>query len=88
MTDSATFQVHANVNADHGDSALRVTITQYDASGSEIGSQTFRRHVRTMTFDSLAWQAYSAVIDLAKMMAEAANTEPPADIVELDVPLF
>lgn len=88
MPDATTFQVHANVNSDHGDSALRVTITAYDAGGHEIETVTFRKHVRTLTFDGLTWQAYSATVELARMMAHYANTEEPADLAELDTPMF
>lgn len=64
-----TFQVHANVNADHGDSSLRVTITFYDENGYEVQTQTWRRHVKTLQMDGSAWQAWAAVVDLEHMMA-------------------
>lgn len=88
MHDAVTFQVHANVNADHGDSALRLTITCYDAGGHEISTQTYRKHVRTLDFDSPVWQAYNSAVELARMMAHYANSDLPDDVAELDVPLF
>lgn len=81
------FQVHANVNSDFGDSALRVTITFYDENGHSTAVQTWRRHVRTLSMDGAVWQAYSAVTDLCKMMGEnAAGHTVRHD--ELDTPLF
>jgi hypothetical protein len=82
-----TFQVHANVNSDRGDSALRVTITTYDENGYQVEHQTWRRHVRTLSMDGLDWQAYSAVTELCKMMGELAAGQTLSH-EEVDVPLF
>lgn len=88
MPDATTFQVHANVNIDHGDCALRVTMTSYDAGGHEIATTTWRKHVKALYLDSDVWQAYSAVTDLARMMAYYANTDVPADLEPEQEPLF
>lgn len=81
MDESRSFQVHANVNADHGDSALRVSITFYDETGHQVAHQTWRKHVRAQVYEGSAWQAYSALVDMAKMMGEICSTE-----VEIDTP--
>lgn len=87
MPDRTTFQVHANVNSDWGDNALRVTITMYDEHGLVLASETWRRHVRNVQFDGMDWQAYSAVTDLCKMMGHiVAHREILHD--EVDTPLF
>lgn len=86
MENHRVWQVHANVNTFDRDSALRVTITFYDENGDMVGSQTWRRHVRALDFLGSDWQAYSAVTELAKMMADAAVGSPLPD--ELDAPLF
>lgn len=86
-TNRTNFQVHANVNSDWGDSALRVTITFYDENGYSTGTETWRRHVRTLDMDGSAWQAYSAVVELCRMMGHiASGREMPHD--EIDTPLF
>lgn len=86
-TERTTFQVHANVNSDWGDSSLRVTITFYDENGFATTSETWRRHVRTLEMSGASWQAYSAVTDLCKMMGEVASgRHVPHD--EVDTPLF
>jgi len=74
MSNRLTFQVHANVNSDWGDSGLRVTITFYDENGMEVLTKTWRRHVKTIQIAGSDWQAYSAVTDLAKMMAEVCGS--------------
>lgn len=81
-----TFQVHANVNADHGDAGLRVTITFYDENGHEYHSKTWRRHVRALNMDSSEWQALWACQELAKMMDHHSGRLGLVD--ELDEPLF
>lgn len=86
MPNRRIFQVHANVNSDYGDSAMRVTITEYDEQGASVSHHTWRGHVKTLDFEGQDWQAYGAVIDLAKMMANACNSGD--EIAELDVPLF
>lgn len=83
---SRTYQVHANVNADHGDAGLRVTITLYDEAGHEESTSTWRKHVRNLDFDGSAWQAYSAVVELCRMMAEVAGA-PALAHTEPDEPL-
>lgn len=88
MPDRTTFQIHANVNADHGDSALRVTMTSYDAGGHQIATTTWRKHIRTLDFDGDVWQAYSAMVELARMMAHYAHAEMPVDLDAEDQPLF
>lgn len=84
---SRTFQVHANVNSDNGDNALRVTITFYDETGSALHHQTWRGHARALSLEGSDWTAYSAVVDLAKLLARACGSEEllPTDP---DVPLF
>jgi len=86
-TDGTHFQVHANINSDFGDSALRVTITFYDENGHSTAVQTWRRHVRTLQMDGSAWQAYSAVVELCKMMGEVAAGRR-VEHLEVDTPLF
>lgn len=86
-TDRTNFQVHANVNADGRDSALRVSITFYDENGFSTAHETYRRHVTTLQLDGTAWQAYSAVVELCKMMGEIA-TGQRVEHLELDTPLF
>lgn len=84
---SRTFQVHANVNSDHGDSALRVTISFFDDRGLEVATETWRGHARSLSVEGLDWMAYSAVVDLCRMMGNvAAGQVLPHD--EVDTPLF
>jgi len=80
-----TFQVHANVNADHGDCGLRVTITWYDENGYQVGTQTWRRHVRTLDMDGSDWQAFASIGELHKMMADVVESK--VGLVEPDEPL-
>ena len=82
-----TIQVHANVNSQHGDSALRVTISVYDSLGDLALTQTWRRHSKTLWFDSSDWQAYSMVTDLVKMLADACQSDA-LSVDEPDEPLF
>lgn len=86
MSDRATWQLHANVNTDFSDSALRVTLTMYDEGGYEVATRTWRRHVKSLQMDSLEWQAYAAVTELQRLMAHVCNTAPAEP--EIDVPLF
>lgn len=82
-----TFQIHANVNSQQGDSALRVTISVYDEVGDLTFTQTWRKHVRTLWFDDARWQAYSGIGDLSKLMAIVCTS---GELVEdePDEPLF
>jgi hypothetical protein len=86
MRDNRTFQIHANVNASHGDSALRVTISWYDENGDLTSSQTWRRHVTPLWVEGSDWTAFSSLSDLAKMLADACGTKVGLD--DIDVPLF
>lgn len=86
MNEHSHYQVHANVNAADGDAGLRVTITFYDDSGHMVTTRTWRKHVRDLTFAGSDWQAYSAVCELAKMMAEVTGSE--LEHLDLDTPLF
>ena len=88
MPDCETFQIHANANIDRGDCALRVTVTSFDRNGHQVATHTYRKHVKALYFDSDVWQAYSAVTDLARMMAYYANTEIPTDLEPDQEPLF
>ena len=86
MNEDRCFQVHCNVNVNGKDAALRVTITLYDETGHSVAHKTFRKHVTALWMDSLEWQAYCAVTDLGKMMAEVCGEKLIMD--EPDVPLF
>jgi hypothetical protein len=86
MSSTGTWQVHANVNTDHNDSALRVTITFYDEAGYEVHTKTWRKHVKGLLLDSSEWQAYAAITELARMMAFFCETEHKP--TEIDEPLF
>lgn len=86
MSDHQTYQVHANANADHGDLALRISITFYDETGHQTAHSTWRKHVRDLTFAGSDWQAYSAICEMAKMLAEITGSATTHD--ELDNPLF
>lgn len=72
-SETATWQVHASVNTDHGDSALRVTITFYDETGHSVLHRTWRKHVKALSYEGADWQAYSAAVDLAKMLGEVCG---------------
>ena len=87
MGSNRTYQVHANGNADHGDLALRVTITEYDEAGYQVATSTWRRHVKDLWFEGNDWQAYSVTVELAKLMAHSCGTSL-AEVNEIDVPLF
>jgi hypothetical protein len=82
-----TIQVHANANIDGADAGLRVSITMYDESGHEMAHKTWRKHVRALQVDGLDWQAYSAVVDLCRMMGEIASGQA-TDHIAVDTPLF
>lgn len=86
MPHDRVFQVHANVNHDSNDSALRLTITLYDETGHQVAHKTWRKHVKALWMDSLEWQAYAAVSDLTRMMAEVCGERLVLD--EPDEPLF
>ena len=86
METTRTFQIHANVNSDHGDSALRVTITFYDETGASVGHETWRAHTRSLYQADMPWQAYSGCVDLCKMMAQICNNH--VDLEPVDSPLF
>jgi len=87
MGSRRTYQVHANGNADHGDLGLRVTITEYDETGHAVASQTWRAHVRDLDFTGLDWQAYSVIVEMARMMVKVTGSN--ADMPDaLDAPLF
>lgn len=81
MQTTTTWQIHANVNTDHGDSALRVTITFYDENGQSFFNKTWRAHTRSLWHNDAEWQAYGGITDLAKMMAQICN-----DHVSMDEP--
>lgn len=80
--DARAYQVHANVNSDHGDSALRVTITFYDETGHAYAHKTWRKHVKAQWHEGAEWTAYSAVVDLARMLGEVCGQ----GVDELDDP--
>ena len=86
MKDNRTYQIHANVNTDHGDAAMRVTISWYDELGDLVSSQTWRRHVTPVWVEGSDWTAFSALSDLAKMLADACGSTVSLD--DIDVPLF
>jgi len=86
MSTNRTYQVHANGNADHGDLALRVTITHYDENGYMESTQTYRRHVRDLDFHSSDWQALFVAVELSKMMSDIAKTG--LELKSLQPPLF
>lgn len=86
MSDHQTYQVHLNGNADHGDLGLRVTITFYDETGHMTATQTWRKHVRDLSFEGSDWQALSVAVELAKMMGEVSAAGLELD--SLQPPLF
>jgi len=86
MADHRTYQIHCNVNVDHGDAALRVTMTWYDEQGFQTDSRTWRKHVKPMVLEGTEWTAYSGVVDLARMMAAVCGTSMTLD--DIDEPLF
>jgi len=86
MTDRNAWQIHANVNTSGRDAALRVTISVYDENGDLTASRTWRKHVVPLAVEGLAWQALAGVQDLTRMMS--AVCQEPAEIVEVDEPLF
>lgn len=81
-----TYQVHANANVDHGDVALRLTITFYDEAGFREHHQTWTRHVRDLWFEGSDWQALFIAVELARMMGDISKAGLQLDA--LDVPLF
>ena len=87
MSDRSTYQVHANVNVDYGDAALRVTLTTYDESGASLSHRTWRKHVRALSYDGMAWTAYAATQYLVKMMADVVGDGDWVSDAP-DVPLF
>lgn len=86
MSETRTYQVHANVNVADRDASLRLSITFYDEGGHQVAHQTWRKHVRALWYDSGDWTAYSAAVELAKMMGEVCGTSPQLE--EPDTPLF
>lgn len=86
MAERGTWQLHANVNTDWADSALRVTITYYDDQGYETRTRTWRRHVKGLAMDSPEWQAFAAVGELYRLMAHACGSE--LKTLEIDTPMF
>lgn len=86
MSNRQTFQVHANVNSDWGDSGLRVTITWYDEQGNSTEHRTWRRHVKTPVVEGSDWTAYAACQALTKMMADACQAKVREE--EAETPLF
>ena len=81
-----TYQIHANVNAAHGDAALRVTLSIYDENGDLVAHKTWRKHVSPLWVEGMEWTAFTGVTDLAKMMAEICETTVTLD--DVDTPLF
>jgi len=86
MQSKPTFQIHANVNSSHGDSALRVTISFYDENGDLVQHKTWRKHVSNMWVEGLEWQALVGLTDLHKMMQDVCGTTVGLD--DIDTPLF
>lgn len=86
MDTTTTWQVHANVNTDHGDSRLHVTITFYDENGQSVSHRTWRAHTKSLWQNDAEWQAYSGVVDLCKMLAQVCNDHVSID--EPDEPMF
>jgi len=86
MINHRNYQVHANANVDHGDCALKLTITFYDETGYEEHTQTWRRHVRDLWFEGSDWQALFVAVELAKMMGDIAKAGLELD--SLQAPLF
>lgn len=81
MKDTHTWQVHASANQDGADLGLRVTITAYDEAGYEIGTHTWRKHVRGLQFDSLTVQAAAIALELYKLMDHHVNyDEVPLEV--------
>lgn len=90
MQAELSYQVHANVNMEGRDMALRVTLTVYDAQGNEVNSRTWRRHTVGQVYDGLEWTAAHATTELAKLMRDRlADGHGLEDIQpETTLPLF
>jgi hypothetical protein len=87
MSNRLTYQVHANVNVDHGDAALRVTITVYDETGAATSHKTWRGHQKALWVEGSDWMALEAVQGLYKLLA--GQVQGAGELAaEPDVPLF
>lgn len=88
MPQRGTWQLHASVNTDWSDSAVRVTFTAYDEDGFETATRTWRRHVKALQMDQLEWQAFAAVSELHRLMAHVCQSDLRADEPDEPLPLL